>query len=340
MPIIKNKTVDAPLSSAELFCNMKGGAAFRIIEMYKNIRTSLLFTLSDDKEHIIVITSAEPNSGKSVTTANLGLSFSQTGARILIVDCDMRNPSQHKIFAQDNTQGLSNVLSSMCTFEDVVKRNVYDNLDIVTAGQTPPNPSELLGSNKMRTMLETVKNDYDFVLLDSPPVELVSDTAALLLNAPQAIVIARQNHAIYPEVIHTVEVVKSVGGKILGAVLTDVSEKNKSYSYATGMYSRYGGYGRYGRYGVYSRYGRYGNYGSYGHYGSYGSHSSGHSSGHSSSRSHMSGYFSAGNNRHSNKYGKYSKYGYSKYRYGTNSAKNAETETKKSEKSEKKDKKA
>lgn len=333
MPIIKNKTVDAPLNSSELFCNMKGGAAFRIIEMYKNIRTSLLFTLSDDKEHVIVVTSAEPNSGKSVTSANLGLSFSQTGAKILIIDCDMRNPSQHKIFAQDNTQGLSNLLSNMCTFEDVVKRNVYDNLDLITAGQTPPNPSELLGSNKMHTLLETVKNDYDFVLLDSPPVELVSDTAALLLNAPQAIVIARQNHAIYPEVIHTVDVIKSVGGKILGAVLTDVSEKNKSYSYATGMYSRYGGYGRYGRYGVYSRYGRYGNYGGYGNYGNY----SRHSGSQSSSPSRMSGYFSVGNSRRSGGYGKY---GYGKYGYGANNAKKAEEETKKPEKKEKKDKKA
>ena len=308
MPITKNRTIDAPLSSAELFCNMTGGMAFRIVEMYKNIRTSLLFTLSDDKDHTIVITSAEPNSGKSVTTANLGLSFAQTGAKILIIDCDMRNPSQQKIFEQDNTQGLSNVLSNMCTFEDTVKRGIYDNLDLLTAGQTPPNPSELLGSNNMKSLLEQVKGDYDFVLLDSPPVELVSDTASLLLNVPQAIVIARQNHAVYPEVIHTVEVIKSVGGKILGAVLTDVTEEEKSYSYASGMYSHYG---KYGGYSSYSRYGRYSRYGHYGHYGHYGS--------------RMNGYFSSGSGRYGRygygKYGKYGKYGYGKYgKYGKDAA--------------------
>ncbi|MBQ9132976.1 MAG: CpsD/CapB family tyrosine-protein kinase [Clostridia bacterium] len=255
MPIQKSKTIETPLSPMDLFCNMHGGAAFRIIETYKSIRTSLMFTLSSGGDNAIVLTSAAPNSGKSVTTANLGLSFAQTGAKVLIVDCDMRNPSQQKIFAQENTKGLSNVLCGMCSFADSVKKNVAENLDLLTAGQTPPNPSELLGSESMRSLLETLKAQYDFVLLDSPPVEVVSDTSALLLNAPQTVIIARQNHAIYEEVIHTVETVKTVGGKILGAILTDVREEGKSYSYAAGSYSQYGQNGR-----SKSRYG-YGYYG-------------------------------------------------------------------------------
>lgn len=276
MPILNSQTTDSPLSSAELFCNMSGGTAFRIVEMYKSIRTSLMFTLSASKDNVILVTSAEPNSGKSVTSANLGLSFSQTGSKVLVIDCDMRNPSQQKIYAQENTKGLSNVLSNMCTFEDTVKRNVKENLDLLTAGQTPPNPSELLGSDNMRALLEQVRGQYDFIFLDCPPVELVSDASSLLLLVPQAIVIARQNHAIYDEVIHTVETIKSVGGKILGAILTDVREEEKSYMYAAGSYSHYGrygyghryGYGSYGRYG--KRYGRYG-YGRYGsRYGRYG----------------------------------------------------------------------
>lgn len=270
MPIQRSQTTDKPLSSAELFCNMSGGMAFRIVETYKSIRTALMFTLSAGKDNVMLVTSAEPNSGKSVTSANLGLSFSQTGAKVLIIDCDMRNPSQQKIYAQENTKGLSNVLCGMCTFEDALKKEVKENLDLLTAGQTPPNPSELLGSENMRALLEKVKAQYDFVFLDCPPVELVSDASSLLLLAPQAIVIARQNHAIYDEVIHTVETIKNVGGKILGAILTDVREEDKSYSYAAGAshYGRYG-YGRYGRYGA--RYGRYGRYGKrYGRYGRYG----------------------------------------------------------------------
>lgn len=267
MPILNSQTTDSPLSTAELFCNMSGGTAFRIVEMYKTIRTSLMFTLSASKDNVILVTSAEPNSGKSVTSANLGLSFAQTGSKVLIIDCDMRNSSQQKIYAQENTKGLSNVLSNMCTFEDTVKRSVKENLDLLTAGQTPPNPSELLGSDNMRALLEQVRGQYDFIFLDCPPVELVSDASSLLLLVPQAIVIARQNHAIYDEVIHTVETIKSVGGKILGAILTDVREEEKSYMYAAGSYSHYGRYG-YGRYG----YGRYGNrYGRYGKgYGKYG----------------------------------------------------------------------
>lgn len=268
MLIRKNKKVDNPLSPSELFSNMSGGTAFRVVETYKSIRTSLMFTLSSGNDNAILITSAEPNSGKSVTSANMSLSFSQTGAKVLLIDCDMRNPSQHKIYAIENTKGLSGILGGMYKMEDVIKRNVKENLDIITAGQTPPNPSELLGSDNMRALLDDVKAKYDFIFLDCPPVELVSDTSSLLLHVPQAIVIARQNHAVYNEVAHTVDAIKGVGGKILGAIITDVRESNKSYSYAAGAYSHYGryGYGRYGRYGRYGKYGRrYGNYYGYGY---------------------------------------------------------------------------
>ncbi len=274
MPILKKKSNNSPLGPTDLFSNMKGGAAFRVIETYKSIRTSLMFTLSAGEDNSLLITSAEPNSGKSVTSANLSLSFAQTGLKILLVDCDMRNPSQQKIFTVENTIGLSNVLGGMVSFEEAVKRDTKENLDLLTAGQIPPNPSELLGSDNMKSLLAMAKKEYDFVILDCPPVELVSDTSSLLLSVPQTIVIARQNHAIYEEVIHTVESIKAVGGKILGAIITDVRESNKSYSYAAGAYSGYGryGYGRYGRYGGYGRYGRYGGYGRsyYGRYGSYG----------------------------------------------------------------------
>ena len=199
MPILKKKTNNSPLTPTDLFCNMKGGTAFRVIETYKSIRTSLMFTLSAGKDNAVLITSAEPNSGKSVTSANLSLSLSQTGAKVLLIDCDMRNASQQKIFAQDNSVGLSNVLGGMTSFEQTVKREVKENLDLLTAGQVPPNPSELLGSDNMKDLLAAVKEQYDFVLLDCPPVELVSDTSSLLLSVPQAIVIARQNHAVYEE---------------------------------------------------------------------------------------------------------------------------------------------
>lgn len=240
MPIIRNRTIDRNLSSADLFCNMSASKAFRIIETYKNIRTALLFTLSSGEDNAFVVTSAEPNSGKSVTSANLGLSFAQNGLKILIIDCDMRNPSQHKIFEKDNTAGLSDILGGMKTFTDVVKRDVKENLDLLTAGSLSPNPSELLGSERMRALLEEVKPQYEFVIMDSPPAGFVSDTLSLLLNAPQAIMIARQNHAVYNEVAKAVELIKGVGGHVLGAILTDVREQNKSYGYTYHAY-RYRG---------------------------------------------------------------------------------------------------
>ena len=134
MAIIRNKTIDRQLSSADLFCNMSPGKAFRIIETYKNIRTSLLFTLSSGHDNAFVVTSAEPNSGKSVTSANLALSFAQNGTRVLLIDCDMRNPSQQKIFEKENNTGLSDVLAGMTSFADAVKHDVKENLDLLTAG--------------------------------------------------------------------------------------------------------------------------------------------------------------------------------------------------------------
>ncbi len=261
----KKQRINSPLGPGDLFSNMKGGTAFRVIETYKNIRTSLVFTLAGGKDNAVLVTSAEPNSGKSVTSANLALSFAQTGSKVLLIDCDMRNPSQPKIFTQENIKGLSNVLGGMCTFEEVLKRGVKENLDLLSAGQTPPNPSELLGSDNMKKLLDKVREGYDFVFLDCPPIGLVSDTSSLLLIVPQTLVIARQNYAIYEDVIHAVESIKAVGGKILGAVLTDVRESEKSYSYASGAYSHYGRYGRYG-YSKYGKYGRrYGNYYGYGY---------------------------------------------------------------------------
>lgn len=240
MAIIRNKTVDRRLSSADLFCNMSASKAFRIIETYKNIRTSLLFTLSSGHDNAFVVTSAEPNSGKSVTSANLALSFAQNGSRILLIDCDMRNPSQQKIFEKENNTGLSDVLAGLKPFADAVKHNVKENLDLLTAGPTPPNPSELLGSERMHRLLDELRPQYEFVIMDSPPAGFVSDTLSLLLNAPQSIIIARQNHAVYNEVAKTVELIKGVGGQVLGAILTDVKEQHKSYGYTYHAY-RYRG---------------------------------------------------------------------------------------------------
>lgn len=256
MPIIRNRTIDRSLSPADLFCNMSAHKAFRIIETYKNIRTALLFTLSSGEDNAFAITSAAPNAGKSVTTANLALSFAQNGLKVLIVDCDMRNSSQHKIFEKDNTIGVSDILGGMKTFDAAVKRNVKDNLDLLASGSTPPNPSELLGSERMRALLDEVKQQYDLVIFDTPPAGFVSDALALVLNVPQVIMVSRQNHSIYNEVAKTVELIKGVGGHVLGAILTDVREQNKSYGYTYHAYryrgDRYRG-SRYRRYG--SRYG-------------------------------------------------------------------------------------
>ncbi|MBQ4297516.1 MAG: CpsD/CapB family tyrosine-protein kinase, partial [Clostridia bacterium] len=152
-------------------------ANFYITESYKTIRTNLQFALSatEDKK-VTIVTSYEPNAGKSITTANVAITMAQTGAHVLLIDGDMRNASQHKIFSVTNTNGLSKLLSGLSKPDDTsFFRNVRANLDLLPAGPTPPNPSELLCSKNMKKLLDALREAYDYIFIDCPPVGVISD---------------------------------------------------------------------------------------------------------------------------------------------------------------------
>ena len=207
---------------------------FQIVEAYKAIRANLLFMLSTAAEKAVVVTSAEPSAGKSTTCSNLAITMAQTGAKV-VVDADMRKPVLHKIFRVSNNNGLSKLLSGLIKPEDCINKSIMPNLDLINAGPIPPNPSELLGSERMAGLLQTLSASYDYIFLDAPPINVVADSLMFLDKTAGAILVARQKQTHYDELQKAAESIRNLHSSVLGVVITDVSETNKPYA----MYKSY-----------------------------------------------------------------------------------------------------
>lgn len=214
---------------------------FFVVEAYKTIRTNLQFAVATVDDNVIITTSYEPNAGKSLTTSNIAITMAQTGAHVLLIDADMRSAIQHKIFGVPNTDGLSRLLSGLSKPEDgIFRKNIRTNLDLLTAGPVPPNPSELLGSKNMGRLLDAMRKVYDYIFIDCPPVGIISDAMSIAMHARSFLFIVRQRQSRKDDVSHAMEGLKSIGAKILGVVVTD-AEGNQ------GIFP-----GKYGKYGKYS----------------------------------------------------------------------------------------
>lgn len=243
--------------------------AFQVMEAYKMIRTNLMFSLATKESSVVVFSSAEPSAGKSTLSANLAIVMAQTGARVLLIDADMRKPTQHRNFQLSRTMGLSKILGGLATVEECLHKDAKPNVDVILSGPTPPNPSELLGSARMTSLLEEMSGKYDYIFIDSPPLCVVADALVLAPMSAGVVLVARHNQTMYEEFGEAIEKVETAGSSLLGVVLSDMRSSVGNYSYGRYGY-RYGryryGYGRYG-YGRYNRYGRYGGYRYYQRYG-------------------------------------------------------------------------
>ncbi len=218
---------------------LTGKTPFQVVEAYKTVRANLLFALGVSKEKSVVITSSEPNAGKSTTCSNLAVTMAQTGARIVVVDTDMRKPVQHKIFRVSNNVGLSKLLSGLSDLENSIYKGVMPNLDLITAGRIPPNPSELLGSERMALLLQVLSQNYDYIFLDAPPVNVVSDALMFLDKVAGVLLVARQKQTHYEELQKAADNIKHLNGNVLGVVINDVSERNNPYTYSSYKYKSY-----------------------------------------------------------------------------------------------------
>ena len=203
--------------------------AFRVAEAYKMIRTNLLFTLANANSKVVVFSSAEPSAGKSTLCSNLAIVMAQTGAKVLLIDADMRKPVQHRNFRISKTMGLSKILGNLNTVEDCLQRDVAPNLDLIPSGSIPPNPSELLGSERMKKLLAQAEQQYDYVFIDSPPLAVVADALVIAPQSAGVVLVARQKQTTYDELDECIEAVKQIDATMLGVVVTDVHTDRSNY---------------------------------------------------------------------------------------------------------------
>ncbi|MBQ8827893.1 MAG: CpsD/CapB family tyrosine-protein kinase [Clostridia bacterium] len=210
-------------------------------EAYKTIRTNLQYALHPINGKVMLVSSAMPGECKSTTSSNLAITFAQN-SKVLLIDADMRKPVMHKIFGIDNSHGLSLFLGGFEPLSKALCRNVRPGLDVITAGSVPPNPSELLGSENMSLFIEKVKEYYDYIIIDTPPVNIVTDAVVLSDKVSGVVLVSRQNITTTKSMHQAIETLTNVNANILGIVLTGVIEKHKGFS----RYSSYNG-GTYGR---------------------------------------------------------------------------------------------
>lgn len=235
-------------------------SSMRILEAYRMARTNLFYS-GNGKEGGVVfgVTSASPSDGKSLTCANLAISFAMSGKRVLLVDCDMRKPTQKIAFGVEAENGLSEYLAGVTDAPMIVSTN-YENLFLLSSGRCPPNPAELLYSPRFTEMMAKARAEYDFIFIDFPPIGLISDATIVVPHIDAYIMIVRMMQSDYRAVQAAAESLEQIGAKIAGLVINDVEDKSATYYYRGGRYGRYRRYGKY--YGKYYRkyYGRYGDY--------------------------------------------------------------------------------
>lgn len=200
-------------------------------ESYRVLRTNIQYSSIDKKIKRMLVTSSEPGEGKSTTTGNLALTFSQDEKKVLLIDCDLRKPSIHKKFRVSNNIGLSDVILDNSKLDKaLIKRNDY--LDILPAGKVPPNPSELLGSKALEDLLDELGKKYDVIILDTPPVHAVTDAQILSTKVDGVILVVRAERTKKESVISAKAALDKVNANILGTVLNGgESSKGKYYYY-------------------------------------------------------------------------------------------------------------
>jgi capsular exopolysaccharide synthesis family protein len=208
-------------------------------ESYRSLRTNVLFSSADQSPRVILVTSALPEEGKTTTAVNLAAAMAQAGSRTLLLGADMRKPSLHNVFGYPRENGLSNILTGAALVQEVAKGSGEENLEFIDCGPIPPNPSELLGSNGMSALIESLKQKYDRIIIDSPPLTAVTDASLLAQKADGVILVVRAFMTSKQAVKVGLEQLNNVGAKILGVAFNSVDMDREGSYYSSYYYSYY-----------------------------------------------------------------------------------------------------
>lgn len=205
-------------------------------EAYKTLRTNLIFALKGRSGRCVAISSSMPGEGKSSICANLGIALADMDARVLIIDGDLRKPRQHKIFGVNNRSGLSSLIAGLTDMESSCKKKVHKGLDIITAGPIPPNPSELLCSDQFKEILKEISEDYDYILIDTPPIGVVTDALVLPADSTDIILVCKVGNTTYDQYGKSVASIEMSGMNLIGTIMNGVGIDSKGYGKAYKKY--------------------------------------------------------------------------------------------------------
>lgn len=203
----------------------------QISEGYRKLRTNIQFSSIDNHIHKIMIASAESGEGKTTAISNLAVTYAQEGKKVLLIDADLRNPSLHRVFSVPNHVGLSSVLSNQYAVEEVLRDSYIDNLQLFTSGPIPPNPSEMIGSNRMKSLMEKLENQYDVIMFDTPPVLSVTD-ALIVSSLCDGVLLVVNAGKVKKELVKKTKAhLEHVNARILGVILNNLKAGAGSVSY-------------------------------------------------------------------------------------------------------------
>jgi capsular exopolysaccharide synthesis family protein len=203
-----------------------------IAEAYRSLRTNLAFARPDEALRTLVVTSPTADEDRSTTLANLAVVTAQDGRRVVVVDCDLRRPSQHMLFGLPNTSGVTSALVDDAALANVpLQPTSVEGLEVLTSGPLPPNPAELLGARRMRALVERLSGHADLVLFDAPPLVPVTDGAVLAPLVDGVLLVLVAGRSRRDQAARAREILDKVGARLVGVVLTDVAADATAYGY-------------------------------------------------------------------------------------------------------------
>ena len=208
---------------------MNKNTDFAIQEAYKQLRTNIRFCIRDQKCKKFCMTSSQAGEGKSITILNLAISIAQTGKKVLLIDADMRRPAIGRLLVEKPSPGLSEVLLGDVNEQEAIRPGVYPNLDIMFSGEIPPNPSELLSSEQLHELIETCTEMYDYILVDTPPVNVVTDACVVANLLDGALLLVREGRANKDDVRQAINNLQLTGANVLGYILNGVTSNSTKY---------------------------------------------------------------------------------------------------------------
>lgn len=203
-----------------------------VSEAFRSLRTNIDFSSVDEKVQIIMVTSSGPEEGKSTVTGNLAVAYAQSDKKVVLIDADLRKPTGHRTFSLTNRKGLSSLLSQQADLDEVIQETAVPNLSVITSGPIPPNPAEMLASNRMNAMLQELRSTFDIVMIDTPPLLAVTDAQIIATKSDGVIMVVSYGKVKRDIAVKAKAQLDRVGSRMLGVVLNNVKRKaSEGYYY-------------------------------------------------------------------------------------------------------------